>query len=227
MYCILKKLLNNFVNTFKQNALEVIVKKCTKNDLKTLICLIKKDLRTDSGVKIVLDSINSSAYAAFQVSRDLKDVIKRSDDLEKTNASPGKLKKDLSIKINLLTPIKPMLADACKSVEQAFNKCKNGIYAEIKYDGERLQVHKQGSSFKYFSRNLKPVAAHKTDHLKEYVPKCFPKADSLILDGEILLYDAKTKKPLPFGTLGVHKVRSTFFKQVFFSFKSYFLLNFF
>jgi DNA ligase 3 len=171
-----------------------------------LIRLIKKDLKTNSGVKVVLDSINSSAYEAFQVSRDLKDVIKRSSDLEKTNATSGKLKKDLSIKINLLTPIKPMLADACKSVEQAFNKCKNGIYAEIKYDGERLQVHKQGSSFKYFSRNLKAVGEHKTEHLKEFVPKCFPKADSLILDGEILLYDTKTKKPLPFGTLGVHKV---------------------
>ncbi len=177
--------------------------------MQTLIRLIKKDLRANSGVKVVLDSINSSAYEAFQVSRDLKDVIKRSSDLEKLNATSGKLKKDLSIKVNLLTPIKPMLADACKSVEQAFNKCKNGIYAEIKYDGERLQVHKQGSSFKYFSRNLKAVGEHKTQHLKEFVPKCFPKADSLILDGEILLYDMKTKKPLPFGTLGVHKV-STF-----------------
>ena len=190
--------------------------KCTKNDMQMLIRLILKDLGLDLGVRIVLDSINSRAYAAFHMSRDLKDVIKRCDDLEKTNSIRGQLKKNLSIKINLLTPIKPMLADACKSVEQAFNKCKNGIYAEIKYDGERLQVHKQGSSFKYFSRNLKPVAAHKTDHLKEYVPKCFPKADSLILDGEILLYDAKTKKPLPFGTLGVHKVRLNFLSKFFF-----------
>lgn len=35
-----------------------------------------------------------------------------------------------------------MLADACKSVEQAFQKCKNDIIAEVKYDGERLQIHK-------------------------------------------------------------------------------------
>ena len=190
---------------FKQKVLEDICKKSTKNDLKTLIRLIKKDLRYDAGNKVILDAINAHAYAAFQVSRDLKDVIKRSSDLDKHNAGKPSLKKDLSIKINLMTPVKPMLADACKSVEQAFAKCKNGIYAEIKYDGERLQVHKNGSSFNYFSRNLKAVQAHKTAHLKEFIPKCFPNAHSLILDGEILLYDTKTKKPLPFGTLGVHK----------------------
>ena len=90
--------------------------------------------------------------------------------------------------------------------KQAFLKCKNVILAETKYDGERLQVHKSGNSFTYFSRNLKEVPPHKVAHLKEFIPKAFPKGDSLILDGEILLYDSDKKKPLPFGTLGVHKV---------------------
>lgn len=31
----------------------------------------------------------------------------------------------------------------------------------------------------------------------------------MILDAEVLLIDTKTSKPLPFGTLGVHKVRIT------------------
>lgn len=35
------------------------------------------------------------------------------------------------------------------------------MYSEIKYDGERVQVHKKGSEFKYFSRSLKPVLPHK------------------------------------------------------------------
>lgn len=30
----------------------------------------------------------------------------------------------------------------------------------------------------------------------------------MILDAEVLLIDTKTSKPLPFGTLGVHKVRA-------------------
>ena len=43
----------------------------------------------------------------------------------------------------------------------ATKKCPNGMYAEIKYDGERVQVHKQGDRFEFFSRSLKPVQPHK------------------------------------------------------------------
>lgn len=37
----------------------------------------------------------------------------------------------------------------------------------------------------------------------------------MILDSEVLLIDNKTGKPLPFGTLGVHKVKKIFFVCVF------------
>lgn len=33
----------------------------------------------------------------------------------------------------------------------------------------------------------------------------------MILDAEVLLIDTKSSKPLPFGTLGIHKVRKNFF----------------
>lgn len=55
---------------------------------------------------------------------------------------------------------------ACKSVSMAFDKCPNGFFIEIKYDGERVQVHKKGSEFSYFSRSLKPVMAHKVNTLQ-------------------------------------------------------------
>lgn len=45
-------------------------------------------------------------------------------------------------------------------------------------------------------------------HFKEYIPQAFPGGHSMILDAEVLLIDTKTSKPLPFGTLGVHKVRT-------------------
>lgn len=44
-------------------------------------------------------------------------------------------------------------------------KCPNGMYSEIKYDGERVQVHKNGDNFSYFSRSLKPVLPHKVSVL--------------------------------------------------------------
>ena len=43
-------------------------------------------------------------------------------------------------------------------------------------------------------------------HFKDYIPKAFPSGDDLILDAEVLLIDTNTGTPLPFGTLGKHKV---------------------
>lgn len=75
---------------------------------------------------------------------------------------------------------------------------------EIKYDGERLQIHKEGDEFTIYSRNLKLVPAWKVQHIKEYIPQS-TKASKVILDGEILLIDRKSGKPLPFGTFNKHK----------------------
>ncbi|KAL8569654.1 hypothetical protein ACOMHN_005771 [Nucella lapillus] len=191
----------------QQRVLTKIAVKCTANDLKMVVRLIKHDLRINAGAKHILDGLDPNAYAAFQASRDLKDVVQRvmANRREARDVGRPGLRKALSVKASLMTPVLPMLAEACKSVDYALKKCPNGIYAEIKYDGERVQVHKKGSDFRYFSRSLKPVLAHKVAHFKEYIPQAFPTGNDLILDAEVLLVDTNTGNPLPFGTLGVHK----------------------
>ena len=51
---------------------------------------------------------------------------------------------------------------------------------------------------------------HKVSHFKDFIPKAFLKGDDMILDAEVLMVDNKTGKPLPFGTLGVHKAAGSF-----------------
>ncbi|KAI0232597.1 hypothetical protein LSAT2_017077 [Lamellibrachia satsuma] len=191
----------------QQRVLTQMAARSTANDLKMLVRLIKHDLRINAGAKHILDGLDPKAYQAFQASRNLQDVVDRVTEIRSHNAEvkPGGLTKSLMIQATLLTPVLPMLAEACKSVEYAFKKCPNGMYAEIKYDGERVQVHKQGGRFEYFSRSLKPVLPHKVQHFKEFIPQAFPGGSDLILDSEVLLVDTQTSKPLPFGTLGVHK----------------------
>lgn len=186
----------------QQKVLEDMAHRCTSNDLKCIIRLIKHDLKMNSGAKHVLDALDPNAYDAFKASRNLGDVVERV--LRNRQQGPG-MKKVLSVEASLMTPVQPMLAEACKSIEYAMKKCPNGMYAEIKYDGERVQVHKNGDHFNYFSRSLKPVLPHKVAHFKDYIPKAFPGGNSMILDAEVLLIDTNTGKPLPFGTLGVHK----------------------
>lgn len=175
---------------------------CTGNDLKMIIRLVMHDLRINCGPKYILGALHSDAYEAYQTSHDLKSVVQKACSCDSSKvASNGKM----NIKLSLLTPILPMLAEPCKNLDDFFKKCPNGIYSEIKYDGERVQLHKSEKQFKFFSRSLKPVLGHKVDLFKQYIPKAFQHGKEIILDCEVLMYDHKTNKPLPFGTLGIHK----------------------
>ncbi|KAF2365283.1 DNA ligase ATP-dependent [Trinorchestia longiramus] len=183
--------------------LSTVAAQCTSNDLKMVVRLIKADLRINAGAKHILDGIHPDAYSAFQTTRNISAVLQQVQ--EKSMGEGASLQRSLSIKARVLTPVLPMLALACKSVEEAFKRCPNGMYAEIKYDGERVQLHKTGDEFKYFSRSLKPVMNHKVAHFADFIPDAFPHGHDLILDAEVLLVDTRTGEPLPFGTLGVHK----------------------
>jgi len=185
----------------QQYLLKKVVMKCTLNDLKMFIRIMKGDLRIQAGSKHILDGVHNDAYESFNTTRNIVAVIDKVLEM-KGSSNP---RASLNLGASLMQPVQPMLAQACKSIDMAFQKCPNGMYSEIKYDGERVQLHKRGKEFKYFSRSLKPVMAHKVKHFAEHIPQAFPGGSDLILDAEVLMVDNKTGKPLPFGTLGVHK----------------------
>lgn len=183
----------------QQQHLSRIANRTTPLELQYVLRLIKKDLRFNAGAKHILEGIKIGAYEAYQNSRDLKAVIEKCQLM----GSDEKLLTDSGISLGV--PVKPMLAEPCRSVEQAMKTCVNGMYSEIKYDGERLQLHKNGENFTFFSRSLKPVQEHKVSHLSDVIPQAFPSVNDMILDAEVLMVDTSTGKPLPFGTLGIHK----------------------
>ena len=185
----------------QQEKLAKVTRRCTVNDLKMFIRLMKGDLRIQAGAKHILDGVHPEAYEAFNTTRNIVAVV---DKVIEVRSGPNP-KAALQLGASLMQPVQPMLAQACKSVEMAFQKCPNGIFSEIKYDGERVQLHKRGKEFKYFSRSLKPVMAHKVKHFAEHIPSAFPTGADLILDAEVLMVDVNTGNPLPFGTLGIHK----------------------
>lgn len=181
-------------------ALETICKRCTIDDLKTIIRLIIQDLKMNCRERHVLDALHEDAYSAFQKSRDMKIILKQFGGGESKSSSSSKVSG-----LNVMTAISPMLAEACKDFDKALKKCPRGFYSEIKYDGERVQIHKQGDDFKFFSRNLKPVQDHKIAKIKTFLPQAFPTGNDLILDSEIIMVDDTNGSILPFGTLGKHK----------------------
>ena len=180
--------------------LKKVVARSTVNDLKMFIRLVKADLRIQAGAKHILDGVHYDAYESFNSTRNITAVLDRVLELREKKDT----KSALNLGASLLVPVQPMLASPCKSIEMAFKKCPNGIFSEIKYDGERVQLHKQGRNFKYFSRSLKPVQDHKVKHFADHIPEAFPSGSDMILDAEVLMV-SRDGIPLPFGSLGIHK----------------------
>ncbi|XP_061461353.1 DNA ligase 3 isoform X5 [Rhineura floridana] len=93
----------------QQNLLQDIAKRCTANDLKCIIRLIKHDLKMNAGAKHVLDALDPNAYEAFKASRNLHDVVERVlRNQQESQKVPG-LKRTLSVQATLMTPVQPML----------------------------------------------------------------------------------------------------------------------
>ncbi|MCS7102710.1 MAG: ATP-dependent DNA ligase, partial [Candidatus Korarchaeum sp.] len=109
------------------------------------------------------------------------------------------------ITITLGTPVRPMLAQRLRSAEEVMEKIGPRIYAEFKYDGERMQIHiwKDGR-VKIFSRRLEDITDPYPD-VREYVSKAV-NGREIVLDCETVVINPETGEILPFQEL-MHRKR--------------------
>jgi DNA ligase-1 len=112
------------------------------------------------------------------------------------------------IGFQVFRPVKLMLAQVASDVDGALKGHGGKASFEYKYDGARVQIHKQGSEVRVFSRRLTDV----TRSLPEVVEavKANIEADEVILEGEVVAVD-NVGSPIPFQHLmrrfkRVHKV---------------------
>jgi len=101
-------------------------------------------------------------------------------------------------------PIRPMLAERLSSPHEILEKLGGKCAAEYKYDGERIQAHKDGEKVLLFSRRLENITSQYPDAvelLKKHV-----KAKEAILEGECVAIDPDTGDMLPFQEL-MHRRR--------------------
>lgn len=98
-----------------------------------------------------------------------------------------------------LTPSKPskaMLAIRVETIPEAFKAVGSPALLEFKADGFRCMLHKKNNIITLFSRRMENVTNQFPDVVKD-AQECI-KAKSYILDAEVLGYDKKTGKYLPF-----------------------------
>jgi len=122
---------------------------------------------------------------ALMVSGDLRAVAKSA----LTEGQQGLAR----LSVRLFQPIKPMLAQTAEDSAEALSQLGKAAF-EYKLDGARIQVHKEGSDVRVFTRYLKDVTAA-VPEIVEAV-RALP-IGSLIFDGEALSCRPYSK-PQPF-----------------------------
>lgn len=87
------------------------------------------------------------------------------------------------IKITPLKPIRPMLATRVSGPEEVLERTNNRVSAELKLDGERVQIHKENSKVELYSRSLEKITKNYPDIVKAVSNI---RIDNFILEGEIV-----------------------------------------
>ena len=97
------------------------------------------------------------------------------------------------LRLQVLTALQPMLAQAADSCADALARTGEAS-VEVKLDGARIQVHRQGQEVRVFTRNLRDVTAA----LPEVAAAAAQlHVEAVILDGEAIALGADGA-PLPF-----------------------------
>ncbi len=157
------------------------------------------DLRIGVKESTIRDSMAVTFFS------DKKEAIKKLQDaIDKTNdiasvfeiLKTGKIKQLNVLELEIGKPIKVMLAQKAKNIKDGFERVGKPCAIEYKYDGFRLEIHKNKNQIILFTRRLENVTRQfpeVIDYIKRYV-----KGDSFIIDSEAVGFDRKTREYKPF-----------------------------
>lgn len=157
---------------------------------KWLIRMILKDMKLGISKETILQVFHPDASELYNVTTDLNKVCIKLHD-------PSVSLSEVSIE--MFSAFKPMLA-AVANIRQIEKQMGNRpFYIETKLDGERIQLHKAGDVYKYYTRNSYEYtqqfgASPLEGSLTPYIHNVFkPHVVNCILDGEMMAYNPKTE----------------------------------
>ncbi|KAF8670272.1 hypothetical protein HU200_050807 [Digitaria exilis] len=174
----------------KASILSSLIKKTNAHEMKWLLMIILKDLKLGISEKSIFDEFHPDAQDLFNVTCDLKFVCEKLNDRSQRHKRQD---------IELGKAVRPQLAMRVRDASAAWKKLHGKqVVAECKFDGDRIQIHKNGEEIHFFSRSF-------LDH-SEYAPgmsKVIKEnilVDRCILDGEMLVWDTVLNRFAEFGS---------------------------
>lgn len=156
-----------------------------------LVRIILKDLKIGLRHESLLKHFHPNAYEVFNSSTDLKQVCDYVLDPNSSKDFKG---------IQLFRPVRSMLA-ARIELEQIVPSFKGKKFCiEIKFDGERIQIHKLGNSLRFFTRSGKDFT-ERHNYRKVLQDAIFSsvQADGCIIDGELVVWNRNLQTFESFG----------------------------
>ena len=181
-----------------EEKIKILIKlygKSEPSSVKYITRLCIEDMRIGAGFGVIRDSISKSFNIdkkLIQSAYDIYPDIAKIASLIKKNG----IKFSKNISMTPGKPIKVMLFQKAKSIESSFEKLGEEISAEYKYDGFRLQIHRNNDEIKLFTRNLEEVSMQFPDIIS--VVKSNIKSKKFIIDCEAIGINRLNGSWLPF-----------------------------
>jgi len=181
----------------RQTLLSDLLKRVDSESAKFIVRIPLGNLRLGIGDPTILDGLASAILGDKSKRKLLEGAYNRTSDLGligKTLRSKG-LSAVEKLEIQVGKPIRSELCERLPNPEKVIGKM--GIVdAQFKYDGIRVQLHKDDDKVHMFSRNLEDMT-HMFPELIEATLKQV-KAKTAILDSEALAYNVESEEFLPF-----------------------------
>ncbi|OUZ99204.1 BRCT domain [Macleaya cordata] len=175
----------------KTSVLSDLIKKTNAQEMKWIVMIILKDLKLGVSEKSIFQEFHPDAEDLFNVTCDLKLVCEKLKDRSQRH------KRQQDIEVG--KAVRPQLALRVSDVTAAWKKLHGKeVVVECKFDGDRIQVHKNGAQIHFYSRNFldHPEYSHAMSNIiiKNIL------VDRCILDGEMLVWDTSTNRFAEFGS---------------------------
>ena len=181
----------------RQKLLSDLLKELDPISAKHLVRIPLGNTRLGIGDPTVLDALATAKLGDKSKRKLLEGAYNRTSDLgliAKTlwKSSLAAVEK---LEIRVGAPIRSELCERLPNPEKVIEKMEE-VDVQYKYDGFRVQIHKNKEDIRMFSRNLEEMT-HMFPELIE-AAKTQIKAESVILDSEALAYNPDSEEFLPF-----------------------------
>lgn len=186
---------------YKTGLLASMLQKSSGKEAKYVARIALGTLRMGVGEMTVLDAM----AIAFTGEKKNKDILEKAynicPDLKiiADELTGGGLDAVAKTDVHVGRPIKVMLCQRVKELKDVTDKIGSDLAIEAKYDGERVQAHKdKEGNITLFSRRLDNITLQFPDLVEALTSQI--KAKEFVIEGEILAVDPNGK-PLPFQKL--------------------------